>query len=65
MTTDERAEAARLRYLGGNAAECVPWGELKQCVKDSWYRAVDEPVDDAAVLAGRINRARAALEGDA
>jgi hypothetical protein len=46
MTNDERAEAARLRFLGCDAADAVPWAELKHAVRDRWL-GVLEAVDPA------------------
>jgi hypothetical protein len=54
MTHDERAEAARLRWLGCDAADAVPWAELKQCVRDRWLGVLEAvaPADNEIRVIG-------------
>jgi hypothetical protein len=47
-SNDERAEAARLRFLGCDAADAVPWAELKPAIRERWLgvlEAVTQPMD--------------------
>lgn len=63
MVTDERAEAARLRYLGADTPDAIPWAELKERVKDTWLHYINQAWLGYQNCEARDNL-RAALEGE-